>query len=352
MVESVSSWQWVIHGDSLPVRRRLVRWLESAKGDADAALAAALCGRGDMVEQEIKSGQFRIRPRGCGQRMCPRCSRQDGVPFLRRVEEHLSEFPHGYIYHGVFTQRVEPGEVLTATRERFEYLWNRYMGILKRRGVENGLVVVHCTRSRLKGWHYHVHVLMESEGPLDTDDLKAQWLRILVEKDPRAGTNAPYFRVVSEPGEPFEIGPAGQGDMWSEAQCKTASCLQYMLRDVLQGTENWLREDEDDSVFQELAELLAHCRMRRLFGSWRRTAAVRKEGRQNESEPEVEGGEESTGRWLFIAHPDGLRGMRECGSSSLGECLRFLERTCRNSSSYGQRFVRFCRMILRVEAVA
>lgn len=267
----LTKWQWVIHGDTVEYRQRVVRWL-CQEGRYRQARRFALCGRGDEGFVGDVEGSVRIRPKGCGARFCPRCSRRFGRRFLSRVASHLSSDRHGPLDHIVLTQRVIPEEGLAGARERFNKSWKPFYSRLRALGMKSALATYHVTPSSVKGWHYHCHLLVEwgeesaEEGRgVALDDA---WFEATRERaEHRKET---FIRRVCNAGAALD-GLAGERQMefWDESPDPAEVVLQYMLRDILQGVEKWIGKLQTDVQCSEFAKALSGAKLHRLYGVWR-----------------------------------------------------------------------------------
>lgn len=267
----LTRWQWVMHGQCGEYRRAIVRWL-CEKGKWANARRFALCGRGDALGLEIGGEGCRIKARGCGSRCCPRCSRKAGKRILKRVMGRLSSKPHGEMWHFVFTQRSLPGEPLADTRKRFEKAWVKTLRKMRANGMVGGLLTFHCVRTPRHAWHWHAHVLCELEGDA-VSELHGKYAKFWSEARKENGAaDCPLFgRKVDGPG-PAMSGLAGDGqtELWTESVSEIERCLQYVVRDVLQGVEKWIREVRTSETAEEFAEAVSRCKMHRLIGEWRK----------------------------------------------------------------------------------
>lgn len=341
LVRRMTPWQYVIHGRTEHVRLAAVRH-ELAAGDNDRALAIALCGQGDVAIREVSTGEMRIRPRGCGHRLCPRCSRKEGGKFVNRVTEHLANFAHGTLYHGVYTQLVMAYEPLVESKKRFEKCWNRYLMWAKKQGLTNALMVIHVTRSRFNGWHYHGHLLFEAAKPINVDSFQARWQYIVNQSQGRDDTMLPFIRKVADAGEAMESMDLGDGDLFTESDNEIVKCLQYMVRDVCQGTENWVGPGQTQAIYSELIDALSHGRTRRLVGEWRHEVSERAE-KENRDASELKVSAGPSGTFTELFRLDELPGLCRQHVSFAIDFVANLERTCRNRTGFGKRLIEFCR---------
>lgn len=271
IVKRATKWQWIIHGDTLVYRQRCVRWLIRQQRFTQAR-RFAMCGRGDVALLGDTAGSVRIKPKGCGARFCPRCSRRYGRRFLSRVCGHLSSGPHGELWHIVFTQRVIPTETLLEARERFAKAWKRMYGVLRRMGMVSALATYHVTPSSVKGWHFHCHVVAELgdgvSGEACYKEWDDAWFSFL--GDGESQRKPLFVRQVSTAGAALE-GLKGERQMefWNESVSQAEVLLQYVLRDILQGVEGWIAKMSTDEACEQFAGALAGAKLHRLYGVWR-----------------------------------------------------------------------------------
>lgn len=293
LVKRVTKWQWVIHGETLVYRQRVIRWLVRS-GRYTQARRFAMCGRGDVGSIGDGEGQVRIRPMGCGARFCPRCSRRYGRRFLARVAAHLSSKPHGELSHLVLTQRVLPDESLADARERFEGAWKKFYRVLRGIPMVSALATYHVTPSSVIGWHYHCHLVMELGEGVKLADVYEQlddaWFAALGDGESQ---RKDLFRRLVSPAGPAMAGLAGdrQMEFWDESPDPVEVVLQYVLRDILQGVEGWIGKMATDEQAESFAKALSGAKLHRLYGVWR-TAVV--EGEADEVDGDAEADEEDS----------------------------------------------------------
>lgn len=272
MVSKMTTWQWVIHGDTRAYRLGAVKHL-LATGEMDRALRFALCGRGDVLLSEIATDKVRVRPRGCGCRFCPRCSRRSGQRFLKRIGGHLEAHAHGEITHFVLTQPVRPEESVQESRDRFSKTWVTWYRCLRRVGMESALLTQHVKPRETRGWHYHGHCIVEWQAGADvvggTERLEACWQKAAKEESGRE--KGLFSRKVCDAGDAFGPGGFGrQGDFWAEPEGAVQRVLQYAVRDIVQGCESWVGGLRGESEIAAFASVIDGAKLHRLFGLWRK----------------------------------------------------------------------------------
>lgn len=267
-----TGWQWVIHGDTREYRRGVVSWL-CRTGRFSKALKFAMCGRGDVVRAEVGGERVAVSPRGCGCRFCPRCSRRSGHRFLKRIGVQLESRGHGEIVHFVLTQPVAVNEGVAGARARWNKAWSKWYRALRKAGMRSALLTQHVKPRETWGWHYHGHCIVEWEDGIDgtagAAALEVAWQRACKEEHGRE--KSLFCRVVTGQGEALPVGSVGgQGDFWQEPEGAVARVLQYAVRDVVQGCEEWVVRLKTAAEIAEFAEVISDAKLHRLFGEWRR----------------------------------------------------------------------------------
>lgn len=185
-----------------------------------------------------------------------------------KVLRALSHMPHGRLYHMVLTQMVHFGESVRDCAARMHKKWRAYHQWLVRRGMNAGFLVAHCTMSRLGGWHFHLHLLLEFH-PAVPDEWQTKWCSLLTEEQGVEIVHSSFCRQVCDFGAAFEGNVGVQGELWEEAPDAVTAMLQYLLRDASQGIERW---DLDACTDASLADFVEHAKgMKwwRLYGHWR-----------------------------------------------------------------------------------
>lgn len=271
-VRRPTAWQAVIHGPAGVLRKRYVEWLIE-HGRTKRALVYSMCGMGDEL-YEVRSGVARVRPKRCGDRFCPRCSRYAGLKFVRQVTGHLSRGAHGAIYHMVLTQRVRPRETLMGTRERFESKWRRFWRLLDGAAFVAGLRTTHVTWSRHGGWHLHVHIVAEFSGG-DAEQLEAverllEWWRQQVRGEGSGRVDDMFARLICDAGPKMGEVHQEAAELWPEPSDEVEKALAYVVRDACQGVESWHLDRAGEEI-EELFGGVAGAKMHRLLGEWRRS---------------------------------------------------------------------------------
>lgn len=296
MTGKVSAWQWCIHGDTLEFRKDVVSWLVG-KGQYTQAMRFALCGKGDMLLKHDKSGAARVKPKGCGMRFCPRCSRRSGRKHLSRVAGHLSTSAHGSLWHAVLTQKALPEESIASARSRFEKSWKRFYPTLRKAGLVSALATYHVKASLKYGWHYHCHLVVEFDDVVDHDSLydrlNLAWRTVTSLHESHLNYTDLFMRKITDGGPALKgMAENTQLDFWSEPQDEVEKVLHYVLRDVLQGIETWVGVMQDRGVCVEFCETMGTAKRHRCYGKWRK-AAVGNEGEARDASEETELAENS-----------------------------------------------------------
>ncbi len=266
-----SAWQWVVQGDTQEFRKGVVEWLVET-GSFVRARRFALCGRGDVLVTN-GAGKRRVKPMGCGLRCCPRCSRRAGRRALARVASHLSTKGHGSLWHVVLTQRAEPEESVSGARQRFERAWKRFYPGLRRAGMMAGLATYHVRPSSRFGWHYHCHLLVELDDAVDCetlyDGLSEEWQRAKGEQ--QIGAAVFFMRRIADAGPAMPgLAKDTQMDFFEESGDAVEVCMQYMVRDILQGVEGWVKDVRSPSDVAEFAATVCNAKLHRMYGAWRK----------------------------------------------------------------------------------
>jgi hypothetical protein len=185
----------------------------------------------------------------------------------------LSTKAHGNLFHVVLTQRVVKDETLDGARLRFEAAWKRFYTKLRRAGMSAALATYHLTPSARLGWHYHCHLLMEFHGLSEddaTEGLAAAWLWACGEESD--AKVAPFFcRMITGAGGALSgMANDTQMEFFEESRNPVEVCLQYIVRDILQGVESWVGRINGRERALEFVSTLTHCKTHRLYGEWRK----------------------------------------------------------------------------------
>lgn len=336
----------MLHGANNELREHLVGVLLETKGPKLAA-RFALCGYGDTIKRRGK--ETFLAPKGCGHKLCPRCSRKRGGAHARRILEWLAWEPHGDLWVMCLTQKVIPGESLAAARKRMAPKQRAYLLWLKGLGMTAAMTTCHRKRStRVEGggWHYHVHLFIETPPGLVSKLLLLwKWADI----DPWHRVD--YFKdqarqVLAAGGAIVELRKdSGDVDMWHESTCAVARAVQYPVRDMAQGVTLGLlggELEEAKACARELAVTTNGWKMFTSWGRWRKKcpAAAEPEEKVDEDTGEVTGGA-APGQDLGPVFRLWRRARK--GDAEAREAFRELEAGCRNQSDFARRFVRFCR---------
>jgi hypothetical protein len=272
LVGCVTSWQWVIHGDTKDYRAGVVKHL-CAMDRHKKAMQFALCGRGDEIGTELGGEGVRLTPHGCGVRCCPRCSRRSGHRFLKRIGAHLEASDHGQIDHIVLTQPVRGNEPVDLARRRFEGAWKLFYRCLRRVGMKSALLTQHVKPRETWGWHFHGHCIVEWKEGTNVEAahaaLEVCWQKASKEESGRE--KALFRREVCGPGLALGKGGfGGQGEFWGQPEGAVERVLQYAIRDVVQGCEEWVTKLQSDEDVGAFVEVLTDAKLHRLFGGWRK----------------------------------------------------------------------------------
>lgn len=354
LCERPLSWQRVIHGECSEFRREVVRQLLDVKGEKQA-IRFALCGCGDHAMTDGE--RTWIAPRGCGHKLCPRCGRKAGRRLVRRLAKWLAVAPHGDIFTLCLTQRTDPEESLVDARKRMNPKVRRMMDRLKRAGVLAGMRAVHIVASSSgRGWHYHVHLLLEfPAGVIDADKLRAMYVDAALPEFVQCGEDAARLVVPAGAAIPEAAEDDGQMDFWRESRSDVMRAIQYPVRDLAQGLTASRLGKDGARLAECVGELLrnsAGWKLRQTFGRWRKPPP---EGEPVVADVEVEDREPrststaarrvllSGGSATGLGSVTRLYSQARKGSVEAAEIFRDLEATVSNSSEFARRFVAFCR---------
>lgn len=344
MARRVSRWQWVMHGDTAEYRAGVTDWLLN-EGKYGKAKRYACCGRGDIGYSGEVTAAVKVVPKCCGYRLCPRCSRRYGRKILRKVGKHLSEGPHGAIDHIVLTQKVIDGECLEKTRARFEKKWTKIYKRFRLLGLRSMLVTYHVKRTRAVGWHYHAHCVVEWKDEVDSEaccvGISNLWGEIL--RGANETCHPLFYRHVAAPGAALvELEGDGQGEFWTEAKDPVAQLLQYCIRDVVQGIENWVEGVDSGELTAEFAAAVDGAKLHRLYGVWRKKIDEVEEEDEADAAACATAEEKAKAAkdgvlWIKLGSVDAVLSQAGMGISVMVEFARSLACTFFNRSSVYQR---------------
>lgn len=282
---------------------------------------------------------------------------------IKRIMTWLGLVEHGNIFTMCLTQRVQSGEPLAAARRRMVKHEAEYLRWLKDLGLVSGASCAHPVWSESsRGWHYHVHLLLEfprewrdTRGrPMTPRRLRAMY-RLL-----RWGQSV----QVRKPSSSLVVG-AGLADIaladgstdpdfWTEQKSGLAAAVQYPVRDIAQGISAKRMGGNRDQVAACVTELLHNAKgwkLRRTFGQWRKKPPERPQAAP--AAPERVPGEAE--KAVSAAAPPGAAKVQVFGTvhrcsrqAARGDQLSqllfvALEASCRNDTDFGKRFVSFCR---------
>lgn len=345
----------MIHGEGCAVRPMIYEIIKRHSLPT-VARRYALCGLGDKLM--AKDGDVHVAARGCGNRFCPRCSARFGKPAALRTMRWLAREAHGDIWMMTLTQPVVTGESMLAARARMMKKEKQYDRQLQRMGILSCISTTHIVWSiRHKGWHWHVHKLIESPAGLFADnDLVRIWMRY--EPTCTANNSAEASRLVCPAGPAIAALESDDGDLffWREAADPVAVALQYPIRDMCQGFSAYRfggDPDEQRAALEECVRDLKHVRMRKVFGRWSKKPPPAPE-LPGEKEDEGAKAEEAGG---VAAAPCGTHLGTVCAvfnAARRGEvwariAMKRLESSCRNKNDFAARLTAFCRAACREE---
>lgn len=340
-------WQAVLHGAAALTREVATTMLLERRGGKYAFRYAA-CGCGDTVEQA--NGSVRLGPRGCGHKLCPRCSRKQAAKVAKKVLGHLATAEHGELWSHCLTQRVRPGESLADARTRMRRKWRSYLRTVRLGGMIACMATTHIVWSqRSGGWHYHVHLLLEFPPGVVCPSILVGWWTA-TDLTERLSNEESSVRRVIEAGPALEGLANDDGDLefWSEATSEAAKAVQYPLRDMLEGLSAF-RLGSDPAVvrhaLEELFTTTSGARLRECYGRWRKKPAA-----AVPMEPEKVPGDEVAPRAVPGAPASCVLGTISIlwrrarqGDAESQVIFRALEKTVSNHSDFAGRFVAYCR---------
>jgi len=346
-------WQWVLHGATEAFRVGIVRHF-CGQGKYKKAKRYACCGRGDTAYVEEHGPGCKVRPKCCGYRTCPRCSRRYGRKILRKVGGHLASGPHGAIDHVVLTQKVKDGESLDVTRSRFEKKWKRIYKGIRAAGMRSMLVTYHVKRTRGEGWHYHAHCVIEWGVEVCAEDACASVALGWRDALEGAGelSHPVFYRHVATPGDALvELAKDGQGEFWAESADAVTKLLQYCIRDVVQGIENWVEGVDTEELTAEFARAVDGAKLHRVYGVWRtkleEKAVEEKDvvGVGATEKERAEAAKKGVFEWLKIGSVDAVLSGAGTGVTLMREFVRSLACTYSNRSAVCRRLTALLRSI-------
>jgi len=347
-VQRPTPWQRVIHGDCTGFRQGMLEALAETES-AEAAGRYAMCGMGDRMCASSDGREFGVRPQGCGSPVCPRCSRRKGLRMLKKVKARLASGGHESLYHMVLTQRVVAGEPLSETAKRFQDRVNVWMTRVRKDGrFVGGFGSIHIVWSRAGGWHYHMHLLLETSDDEAAASFSATWGTTLVpnEVDGHAPNEA-FVRHVADAGGCREIAGALEStEFWREPEDEVSKALAYVIRDALKGVDVAGVGRAGRERFREVVAFLKKRRCFRLYGAWREEVAAAAGQEEEGADTEIDrAGGEKAALSLDLGTMDHVFYEARKGASMPMRALCWLEAQCRNNGGLGKRVVAFARSV-------
>lgn len=296
--------------------------------------------------------------------MCPRCSRQSGTKFIKRVLGWLAVESHGDLFTLCLTQTQHEGEKLYEARRRMERKAKVFLKDLKRHGLIAGMVATHIISAKSSdAWHYHIHLMLElPEGKFSEDDLLDRWQGVALATTAelvnvtRNGTQCRLV-VPAGPAVPELLHDSGQAEFWDESPNKIAAALQYPIRDACQGI-GAARLGGDEERMRDCAEELLRVgggwKLRRTLGRWRRAVNidVAKPLRDKLIEEGKIAAKPKKESRVCVGRVVSLYRKAVLGDFEAKRIFARLETKVRNSSEYAKRFLTFCRFAQTKEAPA
>lgn len=346
--ERPTAWQRVLHGGAQTLREAVVRVLTEEKATKTGE-RYSMCG---MADQLVKDGdQVRVQPMGCGHKLCPRCGRRRGARYAKRIVGWLGHAEHGELWSMVLTQPVKRGEDIRDTRARMAGKQRAYMRSLQRLGMTAAMTCTHIVWSaRAGGWHYHVHLLLEFDAGVMTEErLLAKWREHAAPEKVHTGGKQ-CRKIIGAGGPIVELrDDSGDTDFWSEAAHGVARAVQYPLRDVVQGVSAWrLGGDakQIDACARELVRYTSGWKCFRAWGKWRQScpAAVEAAKEEKAAEEEEAAKQATPAGAVPLGKVGRLFRAARAGCAEAQEAFRLLEGSCRNQSDFAKRLVKYCRL--------
>lgn len=348
------AWQRVIHGECGEYRRTVAQALIE-KGSPKTALRFALCGAADHVVTD-GTGTW-IVPRGCGHKLCPRCGRKSGRRMVRRLCQWIGAEAHGDIFTLCCTQRTDPDETLVAARARMVPKVRRLLRVLKSMGMTAGMRADHIVASGAgRGWHYHVHLLLEFPGGRMTPDvLRRLYVEAAGREFVQAEEDASRLVVAAGPAIPEALTEDGQMDFWREARSAILRAIQYPVRDLAQGLTASRLGKDGERLRECVGTLLRDSsgwKLRHTFGRWRKApvlpAAGESDGVEADQRTESTSGaakrvRAAGGKATGLGSVIFLYRQARTGDVGAKEVFRDLEGCVANASEFARRYVDFCR---------
>jgi len=248
-------------------------------------------------------------------------------------------------------------ETLDGARQRFEAAWKRFYPKLRKAGLRGALATYHVTPGRGMGWHYHCHLLIDIEAvesDVLAESLGFHWARARKDELDPAGSIF-FCREVCAPGGPL-VGLATdtQMDFFTESKDPVEVCLQYMVRDILQGVEKWVGKFERPEMTEEFSHAMDNLKTHRLYGTWRKAVPGDESEAKAESEDrqiadEVSPGVKTKGvsEWREVMGVDALVRLIRCGETRWLDLLQSLIGT---RSQLGPVSLRLSRLVSALRA--
>lgn len=348
-----SSWQRVLHGNETMLREEVTKAVLKKHGER-AAFRYAACGLGDLMVKDARG--IHVAPKGCGHRLCPRCGRTKGRPLVKRIFGWLAAKEHGDIYTMCLTQRVIEGESLADARLRMTTHEQEYLAWLRDLGLISAISVAHVVWSEYaRGWHYHVHLLLEMPSSWRTPRgacmtprrLRAMYRLLRWSQSVRVPRAASSLVTRAGPADPTLLDGACDLDFWTERSDGLAKAVQYPVRDIAQGISAKRMGGNREQVAFCVDVLLSKAKgwkLRRCYGQWRKKAP--------ELPPKPKADGEAEGNAAAVApggKPIVYGTVHRCarfaakGDEALRSLFRALEAANRNDTDFGKRLLAFCR---------
>ena len=149
------------------------------------------------------------------------------------------------------------------------------------------MATYHVKPSKKYGWHYHCHLVAEMDDVVDQETLfqgiNESWRKAVSKHQSHLDYKEVFMRKVTGPGEALTgMKENTQLDFWSEPQDAVEKVLHYVIRDVLQGIEGWVKALEQEEDVYDFCDFMGAMKRHRTYGKWR------KKVEDDESEKKVE----------------------------------------------------------------
>lgn len=269
---------------------------------------------------------------------------------VQRLFQWLGAVEHGDIFTMCLTQRVKAGRSLKDSRAALAVREREYLDCLRDRGMISAASCSHIVWSQSsQGWHFHAHLLIEMpKGAIDAEWLLSLW-KDVGGPDVQLSTREQSSLVVGAgPADPALLTENSCLDFWTESKGGLAKAVQYPVRDIAQGFTAEKLGGDPRRVAECVAVLLKHAvgwKLRRTYGQWRKKAPVVAVAAETKSDQTASTASAAPGPApMRLGAVHRLARAARQGDSHAREIFRQLERSIRNDTLFGKRFVALCRL--------